>query len=218
MTKRSPARTVVPSERPHQAASCAGPGRCALAGLHERRQLHGHRHDRGRRADRALRARLLRARAAPRVGPAGLPTDQVRTVHGRHRESLGRLGEAMSPSQGIDSGAQKGPSVEGATEGCRGIAVQRAPALASSSLMSAADQVRRRPGTGVVVVANADSRLVGGPGAGAVAVRATIRLQARQIAASSESEVHHARVGRPHRSHSRVPIASWWRRPKVIMR
>jgi hypothetical protein len=26
MTKRSPARTVVPSERPHQAASCAGLG------------------------------------------------------------------------------------------------------------------------------------------------------------------------------------------------
>jgi hypothetical protein len=70
--------------------------------------------------------------------------------------------------------------------------------------MSAADQARRRPGTGVVVVANADSRLVGGPGAGAVAVRATIRLQARQIAASSESEVHHARVGRPHRRHPGV--------------
>jgi len=56
--------------------------------------------------------------------------------------------------------------------------------LASSSLMSAADQVRRGPGTEVVVVANADSRLVGGPGAGAVAVRAI-----DQVAGSADRRV-----------------------------
>ena len=50
--------------------------------------------------------------------------------------------------------------------------------------MSAADQVRRGPGTEVVVVANADSRLVGGPGAGAVAVRAI-----DQVAGSADRRV-----------------------------